>query len=236
VLIANRTLSRAIELAERFKGEAYSLEELPTALTKADVVISSTGAPGFVITKKLVASVLKPRKFRPLFIIDIAVPRDVEPEVNKLENVYLYDIDDLKEVVEENLKERQKEALRAKVIVEEEVLKFRHWLKELDLHPTIRALSEKMEDLRQKELAKTLKRLKHLDEKDREALEVLTKSLVQKILFYPINYMKTNTQHEKGRQAINIVREMFKLDEITEEEVSLAESQGEKKPKLYVIK
>ena len=137
VLIANRTFSRAVELAERFGGEAYSLEDLKTTLIKADIVISSTGAPSFVITKNLVASVLKLRKFRPLFIIDIAVPRDVEPEVNELENVFLYDIDDLKGVVEESLKERQKEALKARRIIEEEVLKFKKWLKELDLHPTI---------------------------------------------------------------------------------------------------
>jgi len=233
VLIANRTLSKAVELAEKFKGEAYSLEELPSALEKADVVISSTGAPHFVITKDLVASVLKPRKFRPLFIIDIAVPRDVEPGVNDLENVYLYDIDDLKEVVEENLKERQKEAFRAKVIIEEEVLKFKHWLKELDLHPTIRSLSQKMEALRQKELTRTLKRLKHLSEKEKEAIEILTKSLVQKILFYPIQYMKNSTQHEKGKQAISVVREMFKLDEeaLSNYEVSLKKPEP-KKPGL----
>jgi glutamyl-tRNA reductase len=217
VIIANRTLSKAIELAERFKGEAYSLEELPNALIKADVVISSTGAPSFVITKKMVSSILKPRKFKPLFIIDIAVPRDVEPEVNELENVYLYDIDDLKEVVEENLKERQKEAFRAKVIIEEEVLKFKNWLKELDFHPTIRALSEKAERLRQKELAKTLKKLKHLSEEEKEAIEILTRSLVQKLLYYPINFMK-KTQHEKGKHAISLIRQIFELDEVTQEE------------------
>ncbi len=235
VLIANRTLSRAVELAKRFKGEAYSLEELSNALIKADVVISSTGAPHFVITKKMISGILKPRKFKPLFIIDIAVPRDVEPEVNQLENVYLYDIDDLKEVVEENLKERQKEAFRAKVIVEEEVLKFKHWLKELDLHPTIRALTEKIEDLRQKELARTLKKLKHLSDKDKEALEVLTKSLVQKILFYPIQFMKSSTEHDKGRQAISTVREMFRLDEEVikrEKEPSEVEARSESETSL----
>ncbi len=216
VLIANRTLSKAVELAEKFKGEAYSLEELPNVLIKADIVISSTGAPSFVITKKMVASILKARRFKPLFIIDIAVPRDVEPEVNKLENVFLYDIDDLKEVVEENLKERQKEAFRARVIIEEEVLKFQKWLKELDYHPTVKALSEKAEKLRQKELAKTLKKLKNLSEEEKQAIEILTKSLVQKMLYFPINFIK-RSYHEEGRYAVSLIRQIYNLDDTEEE-------------------
>jgi glutamyl-tRNA reductase len=212
VIIANRTLSKAIELAEKFKGEAYSLDELPQALIKADIVISSTGAPNYIITKNMVSSILKPRKYKPLFIIDIAVPRDVEPEVNKLENVYLYDIDDLKSVVEESLKERKKEALRAQVIIETEVFKFQKWLKELDFYPTFRALSEKVEILRQNELAKTLKKLKNLSEEEKEAIEILTKSLVQKLIYYPINFIK-KSYHEEGRYAISLIRQIFELDE-----------------------
>uniref|UniRef100_A0A7V4JPP1 Glutamyl-tRNA reductase n=1 Tax=Thermodesulfobacterium geofontis TaxID=1295609 RepID=A0A7V4JPP1_9BACT len=216
VIIANRTLSKAVELAEKFKGEAYSLDELPHALVKADIVISSTGAPDYIITKNMVSSILKPRKYRPLFIIDIAVPRDVESEVNKLENVYLYDIDDLKSVVEENLKERKKEALRAQVIIETEVFKFQKWLKELDFYPTLRALSEKVETLRQNELTKTLKKLKNLSEEEKEAIEILTQSLVQKLIYYPINFIK-KSYHEEGRYAISLIRQIFELDEPFEE-------------------
>lgn len=212
ILIANRTLSKALELAEKFKGSAYSLEELPSALILADIVISSTSAPHYIITKNLVSSILKPRKYKPLFIIDIAVPRDVEPEVNKLENVFLYDIDDLKSVVEENLKERQKEAIRAKVIIEEEVFKFQKWLKELDFYPTLKALTEKAEILREKELSKTLKRLKNLSHEEIEAIEILTRSLVQKLLYYPINFIK-KSYHEEGKYAISLVRQIFELDE-----------------------
>ncbi len=228
ILIANRTLSKAVELAEKFKGEAYSLEELPNVLVKADIVISSTGAPSFVITKDMVASILKARRFKPLFIIDIAVPRDVEPEVNKLENVFLYDIDDLKEVVEENLKERQKEAFRAKIIIEEEVLKFQKWLKELDYHPTVRALSEKAERLRQKELSKTLKKLKNLSEEEKEAIEILTKSLVQKMLYFPINFIK-KSYHEEGRYAVSLIRQIYNLDETEEDTTEIEESVEKKK-------
>ncbi|MCD6548453.1 MAG: glutamyl-tRNA reductase [Thermodesulfobacterium sp.] len=212
VLIANRTLSKAVELAEKFRGEAYSLDELLNALIKADIVISSTGAPNCIITKNMIASVLKPRKYKPLFVIDIAVPRDVDPEVNNLENVYLYDIDDLKSVVEKNLKEREKEATRAKTIIEAEVLKFQKWLKELGFYPTLRALNEKAEKLRQKELAKTFKKLKNLSEGEKEAIEILTKSLIQKLLYYPINFIK-KSYHEEGKYAISLIRQIFELDE-----------------------
>ncbi|MCD6490497.1 MAG: glutamyl-tRNA reductase [Thermodesulfobacterium sp.] len=212
VLIANRTLSKAVELAEKFRGEAYSLDELLNALIKADIVISSTGAPNCIITKNMVASVLKPRKYKPLFVIDIAVPRNVEPEVNTLENVYLYDIDDLKFVVEKNLKAREKEATRAKTIIETEVFKFQKWLKELEFYPTLRALSEKAEKLRQKELAKTFKKLKNLSEEEKEAIEILTRSLIQKLLYYPINFIK-KSYHEEGKYAISLIRQIYELDE-----------------------
>jgi Glutamyl-tRNA reductase len=218
ILIANRTLSKAVELAEKFKGKAYHLSELKEVLTQADIVISSTGAEGFVITKDLVASILRARKYRPLFIIDIAVPRDVEPEVNSLENVYLYNIDDLQAVVAENLKHRQAQALRAQVIIEEEVLKMKRWLAELSLHPTIRRLTEKIEAIRKKELEKTLKRLQNLSPDDVKALEVLTQSLVQKILYYPIKFLKEG-YHEDGRLAVSLIREIFELDEPALEEV-----------------
>ncbi|MGC9140743.1 MAG: glutamyl-tRNA reductase [Caldimicrobium sp.] len=221
ILIANRTLSKAIELAEKFKGKPFSLEELPEVLLEADIVISSTGAPGFILTKKFLSSLLKPRKYRPLFIIDIAVPRDVEPEVNELENVYLFDIDDLKEVVEENLKARKKEALRAKAIIEEEVLKTKRWLSELSLHPTIRRLTQKAENLRKRELEKTLKKLKNLSSEEIEALEILTKSLTQKLLSYPIQFLKKG-YHEEGRFAVSLIREIYHLDE---EEISTSEEE-----------
>ncbi len=228
VLIANRTFSRAVELAEKFKGKAYPLEELKSALIEADIVISSTGAPEFIITRNTISSILKPRKYKPLFIIDIAVPRDVEPEVNEIENVYLYDIDDLKMVVEESLKERQKEALKARTIIEEEVLKFKKWLDELEYYPTLRALSEKAEKIRQKELAKTLKKLKHLSEEEKEAIEILTKSLVQKILYYPINFIKKG-YHAEGKYAISIIREIFELDEPEKREFIKDKDEEEKK-------
>ncbi|MCS7150409.1 MAG: glutamyl-tRNA reductase [Caldimicrobium sp.] len=222
ILIANRTLSKAVELCSRFRGKAYSLEALPEVIIQADIIISSTGAPGFLITKALLSSLLKARKYRPLFIIDIAVPRDVEPSVNELENIYLFDIDDLKSVVEENFKNRQKEALRARAIVEEEVLKMKKWLSELSLHPTIKRLTERAEIIRKKELAKTLKKLKNLSEDEIESLDILTKSLVQKMLYYPIKFLKGG-YHEEGRLAINLIREIYQLDELRDWEEEILE-------------
>ena len=130
-------------------------------------------------------------------------------------------------VVEENLKERQKEALKAKTIIEEEVLKFKKWLSELDYYPTLRSLSEKAEKIRQKELAKTLKKLKHLSDEEKEAIDILTRSLVQKILYYPINFIKKG-YHAEGKYAISIIREIFELDEPEKPEF-VKEEEEEKK-------
>ncbi|MBX6423687.1 glutamyl-tRNA reductase [Thermosulfurimonas sp. F29] len=211
MLVANRTLARAVELAERFRGEAYSLEELTECLLATDIVISSTGAPGYVITRDMVKPLLRKRRLRPLFFIDIAVPRDVEPAVNDLENVYVFDIDDLKQVVEENLGRRRKEALRAERIIEEEVLKFERWWRELAVYPTIKALREKAEAIRRRELARTLPRLRDLSPEEREALEVMTEAIVQKLLHAPITYLKAG-YHRMGREAITTVRRVFDLD------------------------
>lgn len=211
MLVANRTLSRAIELAERFRGKAYGLEELPECLLETDIVITSTGAPGYVITRDMVKPLLRKRRLRPLFFIDIAVPRDVEPAVNELENIYVFDIDDLKQVVEENLGRRKQEALRAEKIVEEEVLKFERWLRELAVYPTIKALREKAEAIRRRELEKTLGRL-DLSPEEKEAIETLTESLIQKLLHDPISYLKSG-YHREGREAIVAVRRIFNLDQ-----------------------
>lgn len=225
ISIANRTLSKAVELAERFHGDAYSLEALPDLLIQKDIVIASTSASSYIITKNFLSSILRPRKYRPLFLIDIGVPRNIEPSVNELENVYLFDIDDLQEVVEENLKNRKKEALKAKAIIEEEVFKMHKWLQELSLHPTIQNLVMRTDALRKKELEKTFKKLKDLSPEEKKAIDYLTYSLMMKILSLPIQFLKKG-YHEEGKYAISLIREIFKLDEpasIFEEEFTLEE-------------
>ncbi len=212
LIVANRTLARAVELAKQFQGEAISLEELEDYLLKTDIVISSTGAPHYILTAEQVKRLMRPRKMRPIFFIDIAVPRDIDPEVNKIENVYLYDIDDLKAVVEENLAFRRKEAVRAERIIEEEALKFEAWMAQLEVYPTIVALRHKAEAIRQRELEKTLTHLRNrLGPEEIEAIEVLTKSLVNKLLHDPVMFLK-NRYHREGQQVVDFTRRLFNLD------------------------
>lgn len=212
LIVANRTLSRAVELAKQFQGEAISLEELEDFLVQTDIVLSSTGAPHYILTAEQVKRLMRPRKMRPIFFIDIAVPRDIDPAVNDLENVYLYDIDDLKAVVEENLAFRRKEARRAERIVEEEALKFEAWMAQLEVYPTIVALRQKAEAIRKREMEKTLSHLKRrLTPEEIEAIEVLTRSLVNKLLHDPVVFLK-NRYHREGKQVIDFTRRLFNLD------------------------
>ncbi|BBD07632.1 glutamyl-tRNA reductase [Desulfovibrio ferrophilus] len=214
VLVSNRTFTRAEELAGRFNGRAIHFNELMRRLPEADIIISSTGATEAIIHAKDIKPVLKARKNRPMFFIDIAVPRDIDPDVNALDNVYLYDIDDLKEVVEENLAQRREEAVKAEAIIESETAQFALWLESLDLKPTIVDLLEQGEDIGRRELAKTLKRLgPDLPPETEEALETLVTSLVHKLYHEPINFLKRRTQEEgKAGRFIDSTRRMFNLD------------------------
>ena len=215
VMVANRTYERAEELAHRFNGRAILFDELIERLPQADIVISSTGATEAVIRAKDVRPVLKKRKHKPMFFIDIAVPRDIDPDVNALDNVYLYDIDDLKEVVEENMAQRRDEAEKARAIIDDEMESFGVWLQSLDLKPTIVELLERGEEIGERELAKTLKRLgPQLDEDGEEALRTLVHSLVHKLYHEPIVFLKRRTQEEgKAGRFIDTTRRMFNLDD-----------------------
>ena len=156
LLVANRTYSRALDLANRFNGKAVEFSSLREAIASSDIVISSTGGSQYIVTAEMVKYALQQRRNRPMFLIDIAVPRDIDPQVDKLENAFLYNIDDLQAVREANLREREKEARKAESIVDAETAKFLHWWSTLDVVPTIAALCDKLEDIRQAEMAKTL--------------------------------------------------------------------------------
>jgi glutamyl-tRNA reductase len=212
IIIANRTLERGLELAQRFGGEAVSLEELAEQLLHGDIIISSTGSPGHLLTKEQVKGVMRRRKHRPLFFIDIAVPRDLDPGINDLDNVYLYNIDDLKEVVEFNQKRRQQEAVKAERLVAQETLKFLDWLETLAVFPTIISLKEKADRICEAELDKTLKHLGPLTGEQRQALEVLTRSITQKLLHDPIAFLKGEQRHTRPLKDLDLVRRVFNLD------------------------
>ncbi len=179
-----------LALAQEFQGEAIPFEEMAQGLKKTDIVISATNSPQYLIEHDQITKVMKDRKQKPIFFIDIADPRDIEPKVGDIENVYLYNIDDLQKVANENIKDREKEARRAETIVQDEVVKFVNWYRSLDVTPTIVALRKKFEEIRKKELEKTLSLHPNLSEKEKQSLEALTSAIINKILHTPITLLK----------------------------------------------
>ena len=215
ITVVNRTQARADELARQLNGRAMPFEELRQALLESDIVISSTGSPTAIIRARDMKEVLRKRRNRPIFFIDIAVPRDIDPDINVLDNVYLYDIDDLKEVVEENLAGRQQEAAKAKTIVAEEVGSFMRWRDGLALQPTIVGLLNQGERIARKELRKSIKQLgPDPDPQVVAIMERLAQSRCHKIYHEPSSYLKRRSQEEGSAQRfIHNTRRIFNLDE-----------------------
>ena len=182
VLVANRTYERACELARDFQGRPVKFDSFLQEMIHTDIIICSTGALNYVLSKDQVNWVMKGRKNKPMFIIDISVPRNIDPEINKLDNVYLYDIDDLNSIVDANLSERRREAEKAEAIIAEEVDVFLKWQASLDAVPTIVDLRQKAEDIRKEELKKALNKLGSLDDNEIKVIEALTNSIVNKLL------------------------------------------------------
>lgn len=213
ITVANRTICRAEELAERYNGTAIGFDALFDHLANSDIIISSTAANEPIIHASQMKKVLQKRKHKPMFFIDIAVPRDIDPSVNTLDNVYLYDIDDLKDVVEENLAQRQQEALKGARIVKEETAFFMNWLKSLSLQPTIVDLINSTEDLVQAELHKTIKRLGPITEEQQETLEAMAAAITKKFNHAPITFLKRHLEETTTTtNNINLLRRIFNLD------------------------
>ncbi|MCF8068260.1 MAG: glutamyl-tRNA reductase [Desulfobacterales bacterium] len=213
IFVANRTFENGVAMAKRFKGTPIRMEEISEYLKVADIIISSTGAPGFVIERKDVKGVMRSRKNRPIFFIDIAVPRDIDPDINKANNAYVYDIDDLKGVIEENMEDRNKEALKGERIIDEAVIHFRQWYESLDVVPTIVALREKIDDLVKLEIDKTLKGLPHLKHSDTEALSRMSDALINKIMHHPTRFLKSDRCRGNKSIYLDMTRKLFKLDD-----------------------
>ena len=212
LIATNRTFERAVEVAREFNATPVPFDQFPKYLPMADIVIGSAAAPVYVLGEAQVQEALRERKGRPIFCIDLSVPRSFDPAINDLDNVYLYDIDDLSKVAEGNLGERAREAEKAETIVVEEVESFYRWLGHLEVVPTIIALRDKFDTLRRNELQKTLNQLKDLGPRERELLDVMTTALVNKILHAPIARLK-----QQDRQAetfyVDAVRMLFDLEE-----------------------
>jgi len=216
LLVVNRTFERAVELAKELGAYPMSFDEFDDALLESDIVITSTASQSFILDKPKMEKIMKKRKHRPIFLIDIAVPRDIDPQVDEVENVYLYNIDDLEAVVEENRKRREKEAVKAEAIVREEAKKFVSWLKTQEVVPLIVALRERAEAIRQAELKKTLSKL-NLSDKELKAIEAMSSSIVNKLLHPVLSYVKKNSVSGDTKRIAPIIKEMFSLEDKDED-------------------
>ncbi|BBO76542.1 glutamyl-tRNA reductase [Desulfosarcina widdelii] len=212
ITVANRTFERGVELAKRFSGQAIRFEEIIDGIQDVDIVISSTGATDYVLRKQQIKQAMKNRRNRRLFFIDIAVPRDIDPEINRINNAYVYDIDDLKGIVDENIEDRNREAMKARRIIDEAVIGFRRWYDTLAVVPTIVSLRDKVETLAQNELEKTMGTLSHLSEDDKRAIKRMTHALVNKILHDPTQFLKKDGCHGDKSVSLDLTRKLFKLD------------------------
>jgi glutamyl-tRNA reductase len=212
IRVANRTFERGVALARRFDGRVIRFEELTSTVADVDIVISSTGARGFVLNRTDIKPAMRRRKNRPIFFIDIAVPRDIDPEINRISNAYVYDIDDLKGVIQDNLEDRQRESVKAERIVDEAVFHFREWYVNLDLVPTIKALHRKVAAIVATEFDKSFGGA-DLSEKKRKAIRAMADSIGNKILHHPTLFLKGEGCHGDKAVYLDMTRKMFKLDE-----------------------
>jgi len=210
VMVVNRTYETGCKLAKEFNGKAVRFEEFLHELVHADIIICSTGAPTYVLHKEQMQKVMKERKYRPVFIIDISVPRNIDPEINKIENVYLYDVDDLQEVVDTNIHGRKIEAEKAETIVAEEVEKFIKWLSALDSVPTIVALRQKAEEIKKEELEKLTGKFPDMSETHLKAVEYMATAIVNKLIHPPTVALKEDS--EDRDELIAMIEKLYDIN------------------------
>jgi glutamyl-tRNA reductase len=199
-------------MADTFYGTAIEFEKLSEKLQDVDIVISSTGAPGYVIDASMIEMTLRRRRNRLLFLIDIAVPRDIDPAVGEIENVYLYNIDNLQDIVDSNMKSRKQEAEKAEVIIDEELSKYMQWVSTLEVVPTIVSLREKMEGIIHRELVKSGAWMENLSVEERRNVELLVNSIINKILHDPITGLKEESRDNSAMPYVAVIRRLFGLD------------------------
>ncbi|KIL36419.1 glutamyl-tRNA reductase [Cohnella kolymensis] len=213
MFVVNRTLERAQELAHKFQGNAMAMEDAVQRLHDADIVISSTGAQRFVLTREQIESAMSGRKNRPMFLIDIAVPRDIDPSSSDIPNVFLYDIDDLEGVVETNIAKRRKEAAIIEEMIAEEQEAYRSWYATLGVSPLIRALQEKAAGIQEQTLESLLRKLPELDDRQVKVIRKLTKSIVNQVIHDPILRIKELAADKRSDEALKLFVQLFDLDE-----------------------
>jgi len=211
LFVTNRTFLSAAKLAEKFQGLAVPFEHLERHLHQADIILSSTGARDFIITKEMVKNCLRRRRGRSMFFIDIAVPRDIDPEINELNGTFCYDIDDLQTLVSQNQVERKKQSIKAEEIIENELLKLELWFKSLSAVPTIRSLRKAFHSIAEEEMVKSFKNLKNIPESERKKVEQLVHRLIHKLLHDPSRNLKKIAQDEDAHLYLEYVSKIFDL-------------------------
>jgi glutamyl-tRNA reductase len=229
IFVANRTYDRAIRMAQKFNGQAIEFSRLYDTCERADIVITSTGSPHFIFKPEHGEKFMARRKNRPMFFIDIAVPRDVDPELNKLDGIFVYDIDDLQQAVASHVADRKKEAEKAEAIINGEVDKFQARLQTLDVVPTIVSLQDHLETIRQAEIDRVRGRLGPLSPEQELAVEALSRGIINKIMHTPISTLKTAARDPESTTVVELVRRLFNLQdkEKEKERQSAARSGGD---------
>jgi glutamyl-tRNA reductase len=213
IFVSNRTFDRAVGLAQKFNGQAIKFDDLHATCDRADIVITSTGAPHAIFRREHGEQFLARRKNRPMFFIDIAVPRDVSPDMAKLDGIFTYDIDDLQQAVSSHVADRRHEAERAEAIIASEVESFEGRLHTLDVVPTIVSLQDHLETIRQAEIDRARGRLGHLTAEQEIALEALTRGIINKVMHTPITTLKTAAKESEVTTVVDVVRRLFNLRE-----------------------
>ncbi|MDQ0232798.1 glutamyl-tRNA reductase [Metabacillus malikii] len=219
VTVINRTVEKAKELASRFDGDAKGMNELQCALIEADILISSTGAKDFVITREMMALVEKMRKGRPLFMVDIAVPRDLDPKLAELESVFLYDIDDLQGIVESNLEERKQAAEKIELFIEADIVQFKQWLNTLGVVPVISALRQKALTIQAETMESIERKLPDLTERERKVLNKHTKSIINQLLKDPIMKVKELSAEPNATESLELFMKIFNIEDAAADQV-----------------
>ena len=212
IAVTNRSPERAKAMAELFRGRIVDYKDFTSALPEMDVVIASTGAPHFILTREDMKRVIGARRNRPMFLIDIAVPRNIEPSVNELDNVFLYDIDDLRTAVEGNRKGRESEAQAAELIVADEVERTLTKLKAREMGPVIVGLQQQLDTLCRGEFERVRSKLGELTPQQQEAIDALMRGIVNKVAHAPIAELRRQASEPGGHQAIEVIRRVFRID------------------------
>lgn len=219
VTVANRTQARAHALAERFGGQAVAIDDIDPVLSSADILISSTGSDEYVMTKSSLAPAVKQRKGRPLFMVDIAVPRDIDPELHEMDGVFLYDIDDLNGIVETNLAEREKEAEKVGLMIEKELAVYRDWLNTLGVVPVISALRSKALGIQGEVMQSIERKLPELSEHEKKVLRKHTKSIVNQLLRDPVQNIKELAAEPDKEESLQLFTTLFAIDDDVKQEI-----------------